>query len=256
MRSSMRKRASVRVFNQIARAAVNGLLLISLFPCSVVASTDGFKEHFNLPQDPEPLLKKILEREEFRDQPLQSLIDRIREWFQDLALQALQWLLDHLPTWGPPDLPRETLWLVFLALSIGFLMSLAVFAVVKLVPLILSKIASRDRKSTDEPEAFDLVLSSDAWNLAERMAGEARYREAVIYLFRYAVLSLDEQGHLAFHYSKTNRELLVGLNAEPDTRKVFARMIPIFDGVRYGDSPCGQEDYRRFLGMCRSVTGS
>lgn len=255
MRLSIRERGAKRVFSLVSRTAVKGLLLSFLVPCRAVASRDGFKEHFNLPQDPEPLLKKILEREEFREQPLRSLVEQLWDLLQDLALRALEWLLSHIPTWQPPTFPRDTLWLVFLALSLGFLLIMAVFGVVKLVPLILSWFARQDRRAS-EPEASDFILSSDAWKMAERMARQARYREAVIYLFRFAVLSLDEQGYLAFHDSKTNRELLAGMKAEPELRKIFAGMIPIFDGVRYGDNPCDQEDYGRFLVMCRSVTGN
>ena len=69
-----------------------------------------FQKQFNLPQDPDALLKEILSRKEFTDAATESLLDRFIDYLDYLWRKALSWLLDRWPDLGPFSLGNESVW--------------------------------------------------------------------------------------------------------------------------------------------------
>ena len=88
---------------------------------------------------------------------------------------------------------------------------------------------------------------SEALDMSRSLAERGEYREALIHLFRYALIRLDEQGRLGFYIGKTNREILRSPRLKKSDRDTLSEMVPIFNCVRYGDFPCGKAEYDRFL---------
>jgi len=223
--------------------------------CCGAASSDTFRERFNLPEDPEPLLQSILSTDEFKDQPIQTFLERLREWALELLLRALKWLLDRAPSAGPIRVSEGSLWHVVAALILGALLVFAVIMAIRVLPFKTRPAPKNTRPGTTDIEEVELLSSGDTWDMAIRTAAQADYSEAIVHLFRFVLLWLDEHGQLAFHPSKTNRELLAGVVKNALPRQALAEMIPVFDRVRYGGLQCDQTEYERFLALCRRISG-
>jgi len=224
-------------------------------PCSAAESSDAFRERFNLPADPEPLLQRILSTDEFKEQPTQSLLERLEQWAKELLLRALKWLVDRMPSSGPLLIPKRSIWYVVAGLILAALLIFVIAVAIRILPLHRRRIIN-DTGPADTPiEEVEPLSSRETWDLAIRLAEHADYSEAIVYMFRSVLLWLDEQGKLAFHPSKTNRELLAGVGKNAEPRQTFAKMIPVFDRVKYGGVQCDQLEYERFLALCRGIMG-
>jgi hypothetical protein len=241
------------------RFAVAGLVILlaclwCFSSCCAAASSDAFRERFNLPEDPEPLLQRILSAREFKEQPIQTLLERLEELTKELLLRSLEWLLEKIPSAGPFRVPERSMWYVVAALILG---GLLVFVLILAFRVLFSgsgRTPVNSRQTDLNIEDAEPLSSRDSWDPATRTAEQADYSEAIVYLFRFVVSWLDEQGQLAFHPSKTNRELLAGLGENAPPREALAEMIPVFDGVKYGVIQCGQTEYERFLALSRRIT--
>jgi hypothetical protein len=99
------------------------------------------------------------------------------------------------------------------------------------------------------------VSSSAARIIALKSAEQGNYRDALISMFRYVLLWLDERGRLSLHQVKTNREVLESLGRDQPLRNALGEMIPVFNRVRYGNYPCDKHDYEKFLTLCSRVDG-
>ena len=243
----------------LMRSSLIALLIVAAFfavpaSCWAGSSVDPFVERFDLPSAPEPVLKEVLSREEFRESPVQPIIDRIREWAADLLRRAFHWIFSRIP-----DLPRiesdaDVLWMILAGLLIGTA-ALPLFFLVKfLIRLLLRKTWKKDRGGPESEEA-GTARSGELRAEATAQAERGNYRRALILLFRFALAWLDEAGRLTVHHSRTNREILESVRSEEPLRESLGEMIPVFNRVRYGDGPCDKADYERFLTLCRRVTG-
>lgn len=225
-------------------------LLISL----ASASEDHFRDKYNLPRSPEPVLKEILSRPEFKEDAAHSLIERLWNQLQEELIRLLARIFRRLPLPEGYKFPQNvgrTLVTVMLLGSAGLL---AVFVLIRIFHLARRKRApSENNSSAAQLGEPGIPGSGECRAEALRLAEKGNYSQALIHLFRSALLRLKEKGFLSFHKGKTNREILESINDDL-LRGIIAEMIPSFNQVRYGNASCDRLEYERFLGLCLRLT--
>ncbi len=211
-----------------------------------------FQKQFNLPQDPDALLKEILSRKEFTDAARESFLDRFIDYIGYLWRKALSWLLDRLPNLEPYSLGNESVWA-----AIGILLLIAILALIVFrLARFLSGVSKKSRaKSEFRDEPIELENVEKMQSQAVQLAHRGEYRQAVILLFRFVLLRLNELGRIKWHPCKTNREILRSVDRATQTHEPLSEMISIFNGIYYGDKSCSSHEFHRFLDLTQSVTG-
>ncbi len=213
----------------------------------------SFGTQFKLPNDPDEVLKEVLSREEFRETP-KTLIDRAKEWLTELLMRILRWLFGLIPskTRVMPDM--DTAWFVLGCLVLGAAVVLACVIVKLVVRVILDRRAQGQEADLDPEAAEGLAFSSAIWKDALKQAEAGEYQRAVILLFRYVLIKLDELGRLPYHPGRTNGEILATLRRNDPLRKNLALLVPLFNRVRYGNARLWRTDFERFRDRCRELT--
>jgi hypothetical protein len=233
------------------------LLMGSQMSAVDVPSPDRFREMLGLPTDPESVLRDVLSRDEFRESPVQSLVDRINEFILSGIQRILSWIADHWPQFGLFRGDYELLWTVLGSLFYGLILGLMVAAVLLLFHRVILPRLRRQRARVTEtaPESEDRALSmvpsrDDALNLARH----GKYRDGLIQLFRFVLMALHERGLLKLHPSRTNREILGEVSDTQPIKGPLTEMTVHFNAVRYGGMPCGKADFDHFLGLAEEIT--
>ncbi|MDQ7785354.1 MAG: DUF4129 domain-containing protein [Desulfomonilaceae bacterium] len=216
-------------------------------------SGDRFAERYELPRDPKTALEDILARDEFRNRE-ESWIAQARTFMWETFLRAVKWILDRLPRFGTFDLDEGTGQMILDAQLIGLLALIAGLC----AWLVVRLIAARRRGMLPVDPHEDRATSETAGNGDERaaalkLAERGRYGEALIHLFRYVLIRLDEKGRVSVGPGKTNREVLESIPVDEPFREPMAEMIPLFNRVRYGGADCGKADYERFEALSRTA---
>jgi len=133
----------------------------------------------------------------------------------------------------------------------AFVVSLAlllVFAIIR-VAMRLHTATTRIREKTGRVEAPPVVpaeddLPADVLGLAESLAAEGRFAEAVRVLFGGAARALAEAGRLTRTRTRTNWELVAEVRAaSPDVAQALASLSTVFDRAVYGHADPGPEGY-------------
>lgn len=154
----------------------------------------------------------------------------------------------------PPVRAASSLASLFVYLLVGA-------ALILLVVWILTESAERRKKEEagDAPaggegetelEGKDLILDD-----ATRLAGEARYGEAMHVLLLVAIHQVAERSRSTLPPSRTSRELVRLLPLGADSREAFGEMVRGVELTLFGGAPAQAEDYRRSLESFRLVTG-
>jgi hypothetical protein len=214
---------------------------------------DQFMEKLQLPRNPESVLKEVLSRSEFRDSENESLADKLRAMLFDTLQRILAWIRDRIPSVKLPEAELDVFWTV-----IGSFVVAAALVLVAVVVFYATKSWWRKKPDTQEFADWDTpdaTTSADVRVNALKSAEQDNFREALISMFRYVLLWLDERGRLSLHQVKTNREVLESLRGDKTLRSALGEMIPIFNRVRYGNYPCEKNDYEKFLALCSRVDG-
>jgi hypothetical protein len=212
-----------------------------------------FQKKFNLPQDPEGLLKDILSRKEFTDAATRPLLDRLTAYLDYLWRKAISWILDRLPSPGPLSLGNESIWAAVGILLITALLAIIIIGLARFfLPVFRRRGAQAPESRLQEIEFADL---GEMREQALKAAQEADYRKALALLFRFVLLKLDELGRIKWRPWKTNREILRSAHDNTTTREPLSEMISIFNGIYYGNKPCGDPEFQRFLSLAQLVTG-
>ncbi len=86
-----------------------GLTIMSVLE---VPSPDRFREMLGLPVDPESVLRDVLSRDEFRESPVQSLVDRLNEVIVSGIQHILSWIAKHWPHFGAISGNYDFLWTI------------------------------------------------------------------------------------------------------------------------------------------------
>lgn len=239
-------------FNRAAASLCLLFLSVSIFGVALASEgVDRFWRDLGLSQDPDSLLREILSRSEFKESNwtwlsealLRWLSERFR-WLYDLILALLRKFFGR---WNV-NVEADTLWS---AVGAFFAAVFVVGALLVLFHALKAFLHRKEDRPEMQPSFFAAVgqSSSETLRISRSMAERGEYRGALIHLFRYVLIRLDEQGRLGFYAGKTNREILRSPGLRLSDRKVLSEMIPIFNGVRYGDFPCGKSEYDRFLSL-------
>ncbi len=214
--------------------------------------SSDFQKKFNLAQDPEALLNDILSRKEFRDAATRSLLQRLTAFLNHLWRKALSWILDRLPSLGPIGLGNESIWAAVGILLITALLAIIIIWLARLFLPIFGK--NEDQASESAVQEIEFGDLGDMQEQALGAAREGDYRKALILLFRFVLLRLDELGHIKWRSWKTNREILRSVPESATTREALSEMISMFNGIYYGDKPCGNLEFQRFFSLAQLIT--
>jgi uncharacterized protein DUF4129 len=82
--------------------------------------------------------------------------------------------------------------------------------------------------------------------LAEELAREGRYAEALAHRFVAAVLELDQRKALRFHASKTPAEYVSEAHLDATGRAALAALVAQLYRHLFGAVPCDETEYRSF----------
>jgi len=214
-----------------------------------------FAERFDLPRDPDEVLRDVLSRREFAEDPASRLLRRILDKALFILDKILRWILGRIPSMGKMEFSGDVLGTIGTALLVGVAAAILVMIGWKLGVLLARRSWKRAVGRAPDLEPEDAQSPADLRALALREADHENFGRAVVLFFRYAILRLDEEGLLAYHPGKTNRELLAALTADDAIRRSVGEMARLFNRVRYGGTTCGRNDYDRFLTLCRDVVG-
>ncbi len=221
---------------------------------SHASQTPGdFQKQFNLPQDPDALLKEILSRNEFTDAARVSLLDRFIDYLDYLWRKALAWLFDRWPDLEPFSLGNQSVWAAVGILLLITILALIVFKIARFLSGVSKKSRVKHSEFSDLP--IELGDLEEMHEQAVQLAHRGEYRQALILLFRFVLFRLDELGRIKWHPCKTNREILRSADRTTQTHDPLSEMISIFNGIYYGDKNCGSQEFSRFLNLAQSVTG-
>jgi hypothetical protein len=222
-------------------------------------SAERFREVLRLPANPEEVARHVLSREEFRTSPVQSLVDRVAEFFVALLNALVSWLQDHWPRFGRIEGDYDFFWtflgIFFYAVILGLLVSALIFVFIKLIRPALQRWTSRvfpdagilpEQDEPGEPSRQEVL----------DLARQGNFRAALIRLFRSILIQLDSRGQLILHRSRTTREILNAFPSQEPVRETLADMITVFNAVRYGAAPCGRAEFERFAALADRVVGS
>ncbi len=237
----------------IAMAALLVALSCSL---GIAANAGDFAKRYDLPRDPHPLMEEILSRPEFNEDFTASPWEVLQAYLLEQLRRAGRWLAKHFPSLPRVDVDPTPAWWIVEFILIGALVVAAVVAGRFAVKYFLSQKRRGPVESIPiESEEPEFVGSEDALAAARAMAGEARYREALIYLFRFVLLRLDERGTVTVRQGKTNREILQNVPDDQPIKQPLSQMILLFNRVRYGNEACSRTVFDRFVSLSRRVTG-
>lgn len=223
--------------------------------CGAGVSDEDFRRAFDLPLGPESVVADILSREEFQDREDHSFVEWVRWYVRELVRRGLTWLSER--SWNTKGIRLEqgSIPLVADALLIGGVVVAVIGLIWTGATFVLRWRSKRSGNlSAEENQPGEILTSARTRQVAAAMAEKGRYGEAVIYTFRFVVLSLDEAGRVKIGPEMTPSEILSALKADPTVHVPFSQLVPTFNGVRYGEAVCGQEDYERFLLLSREAT--
>ena len=232
-------------------------LLCVLFPVisifGVVLASEGvdrFWRDLGFLQDPDLLLREILSRSEFKESNWTLLFAALIRWFLELIVELLRKIFGR---WNV-NVEAEMLWT---AVGAFFAAVFVAGALIAMFYALKSFLHRKDDRPEMPPSFFAATgqSSSEMLSISQSMAERGEYQGALIHLFRYVLIRLDEQGRLGFYAGKTNREILRSSSLRLSDRKALSEMVPIFNGVRYGNFPCGKSEYDRFLSLTGILVG-
>ncbi|HMK36512.1 MAG TPA: hypothetical protein VK463_15670 [Desulfomonilaceae bacterium] len=230
---------------------ISATLVLSDTPvCAKSApNEDTFLQKLEIHGNPESVLDEILSRAEFKDSNKESWIDQIRERLVDEAKRILAWMWRQLP--DVPGAEMDVFWTVIGSFVIAAVLVIGALLAVRALN-VLKKKKPGSVKSQDS-DSGEIATSDYFRSLALRRAEQGNFRDALISMFRFVLVWMDEHGKLSLHHFKTNREVLKSLKPDEPLRETLSDMIPVFDRVKYGNYPCDKHEYEKFLAMARRV---
>lgn len=218
-------------------------------------SGEQFRRNFEIPRDPQPVLRQILDRAEFKVRQDESFVDWLRWWLWEVVRRVMALISEWSSGEQRGRFAATSVPLIVDALFIGAVALIAVAIVWVLVKYLLGLGDSQLQDTiSDAEDEIEVINSARARELAVSLADQGEYRAALIYTYRFVLLFLDETGRVPISPGKTNREILAGIAVDRPEYDALAQMAPVFNAVRYGDAVCRQGDYERFVRLSRSVT--
>ena len=136
---------------------------------------------------------------------------------------------------------------VFRALVIGLLIAL-VLVLLHAVYVVWQTVRGAAAPEEAATRAADRERRDAAWYLteADRVAALGRLAEALQLAFVGLALTLDAQGLLRYHASKTPAECVREARLAREDRERLRILVQVLYGHVFGGRPFGLEDYRRW----------
>lgn len=133
-------------------------------------------------------------------------------------------------------------WIVFGVLGsvlLFGLLAIAYYYFGDYVPVMRRKSTSKEAIKVDMTKVEDLPFEVNANNddplaYAEELMRAGRYNEAVVYLFGYILLALDQSRKIHLQKGKTNRMYLRELRSETQLKEIVNRTMLAFEDVFFG----------------------
>lgn len=214
-------------------------LLIHMAGTAFAASSgDGpFVNRFGLREDPDAVLKRTLEGEDFS---YAGLVSRTEEIFVEFFMAVYKAIVDLFPEFDPPwpykgakKFSGDTLTVISLALVATLLIFALVWIILKTGALNW-RFKTKAVSAPDDPLDLENITHEELWDHAVTFSEEGDYRRAIIYFFRSFLMRLENEGIISFKPGLTNREILRTMDIQDPNRATLAKMIPVFNRIRYG----------------------
>ncbi len=211
--------------------------------CAAQSGDGPFMQRFGLKEDPDIVLKRTLEGEDFS---YASLASRAGEIFVEFFMAVYEALLELFPEIDPPwpykgakKFSGDLITVIGLVLAATLLILGLVWVIIKTGAL------NRPFKTKASHEAGDSlelenITYQELWDHAVSFLEKGNYTKAIIYFFRSFLMRLENDGIIRFRPGLTNREILRTMNFEDPNRAKLAKMIPVFNRIRYGSGDCDQ----------------
>lgn len=222
-----------------------------------IPSADGFRRMLDLTANPESVLREVLARDEFRDTPIQTLLDRLNEALFSAIQEMLSWISRHWPKIGPLPEGYGVLWTLIGMAFYATILGLVIAGIVLLFQqFILPRLGGSPTATSDDPSLPTDRRQSEppSREAAMALALQGRYRDALMVLFRFVLAKLHERGIVKLRPSWTNREILNQVPAEDLLKLPLTEMTTQFNAVRYGGISCAKEDFDRYLKLAEQLT--
>ena len=105
-------------------------------------------------------------------------------------------------------------------------------------------LAKRTVEQSMRELSFDVDFSGgDFCAEAEKAYRSGDLRSAIIYLFSYVLVSLDQKGHIRLRKGKTNREYLREIRGQTGLAKFYQRVMVPFEETFFGDYQLDQKEF-------------
>lgn len=111
------------------------------------------------------------------------------------------------------------------------------------------------RSDSPQGSAAQIYDADQHLALAERLAREGRYVEALGHRFLAVLLQLDRAALLKFQASKTPAEYMHEVKLDPLGQESFNALVARLYRHLFGALPCGEADYREFSDAAQQLTG-
>lgn len=106
------------------------------------------------------------------------------------------------------------------------------------------RLSTRTLGESMQQLSFDVDLSSGNFcDAAEKAYRSGDLRSAMIFLFSYVLVSLDQKGHIRLRKGKTNREYLREIRGEQRLAKFYQRVMVPFEETFFGDYQLKPDDF-------------
>ena len=133
-------------------------------------------------------------------------------------------------------------WIIFGSLGTVLLIGLIAIAYYYLgeyVPALRRKSSAKDAIKIDMTKVEDLpfevpATGDDPLSYAEALMRAGRYNEAVVYLYGYMLLALDQSRKIHLQKGKTNRMYLRELRSEMQLQSIVSKTMLAFEDVFFG----------------------
>ncbi len=106
------------------------------------------------------------------------------------------------------------------------------------------RLATRTVEQSMRELSFNVDFSGgDFCAEAEKAYRSGDLRNAIIYLFSYVLVSLDQKGHIRLRKGKTNREYLREIRGQSGLAKFYQRVMVPFEETFFGDYQLEQKEF-------------
>jgi hypothetical protein len=226
------------------------LILLGLILIGLANHTLGDTEKVNI--DSESALKHISggwydsQKNSYRPPVLSKPIDdTIRQsgWLGSKKAPSTPRKTTAPWSWSSLGISSELFgWIVFGTLGsvlLFGLLAIAYYYFGDYVPALRRKSSDKDSIKVDMTKVEDLPFEVSANNddplaYAEELMRLGRYNEAVVYLFGYMLLALDQSRKIHLQKGKTNRMYLREIRSETPLKEIVSKTMLAFEDVFFG----------------------